>query len=195
MSGPAALLCLISSLSPGLSTLMKPLLLHHPRCPQVTPPFNMLPRATLEGGCNTVLGTFSPMIMRLFLSKLADDYSRWSTDAAYRCVCGCLTACTIDPSCSSLPQPSEIRHSVWCCTEKPGRPPATSPWSCRAPRPPGRAERTRCQGFCHAPMAAALAPGWSWKPYSREHAAKCVVCWEGVFWAFYAANGGGKGSS
>jgi len=51
---------------------------------EVTPPFNVLPRATLESGCNAVLGTFSPMIMRLFLSKLADDYSRWSTDEQYR---------------------------------------------------------------------------------------------------------------
>ena len=54
--------------------------------PQVTQPFTVLPRATLEGGCNSVLNTFSPMIMRLFLSKLADDYARWSTDEAYRCL-------------------------------------------------------------------------------------------------------------
>jgi len=51
---------------------------------EVVPQMGLLPRPTLEGTCNAVLNTFSPMILRLFLTKLADDYHRWSTDQEYR---------------------------------------------------------------------------------------------------------------
>jgi len=48
------------------------------------PPFTMVPKATLERSCNAVLNTFVPALLQLFLSKLADDYVKWSGDAGYR---------------------------------------------------------------------------------------------------------------
>lgn len=51
---------------------------------EVFPPFNVVPKPTLESSCNAVLNTFVPALVKLFLSKLADDYSKWSSDAAYR---------------------------------------------------------------------------------------------------------------
>lgn len=44
----------------------------------------MVPKATLERSCNAVLNTFVPALLQLFLSKLADDYVKWSGDAGYR---------------------------------------------------------------------------------------------------------------
>jgi len=51
---------------------------------EVIPPFQLLPRSVLEGTCNTVLRRLMKSLLPKFLQKLANDYTKWATDADYR---------------------------------------------------------------------------------------------------------------
>jgi hypothetical protein len=55
---------------------------------EVIPPFQMLPRSVLEGTCNTVLKTLMKTLLPKFMQLLADDYTKWATDASVRLVSG-----------------------------------------------------------------------------------------------------------
>ncbi|KAH7621911.1 hypothetical protein NADE_004505 [Nannochloris sp. 'desiccata'] len=51
---------------------------------EVIPPFQLLPRSVLEGTCNAVLRSLMKTLLPKFLHKLANDYTKWATDADYR---------------------------------------------------------------------------------------------------------------
>lgn len=51
---------------------------------EVISPFNILPRAVIVGTSNTVVQTLMNAMLGIFVSKVAKDYLRWSTDAEYR---------------------------------------------------------------------------------------------------------------
>jgi hypothetical protein len=51
---------------------------------EVIPPFNLMPREVLQGGCNAVMSGLVQSLLPMFVKRLAQDYAKWATDAQYR---------------------------------------------------------------------------------------------------------------
>eukprot|EP00240_Pyramimonas_obovata_P012565 CAMPEP_0118934180 /NCGR_PEP_ID=MMETSP1169-20130426/13679_1 /TAXON_ID=36882 /ORGANISM="Pyramimonas obovata, Strain CCMP722" /LENGTH=254 /DNA_ID=CAMNT_0006877053 /DNA_START=359 /DNA_END=1123 /DNA_ORIENTATION=+ len=51
---------------------------------EVLAPFRLIPRNVIASTCTSVVSAVLASMLKLFINKLALDYKRWSSDAAYR---------------------------------------------------------------------------------------------------------------